>query len=109
MINQLRERIASHQTQLGFDPLTVEQGSYQWHTMRLGVISASRCKDLMAKKGSQTRNTYMMELISEIATGAPAEMVSAKAMEWGTENEPKARQAFEFMTGEVVHELPFIY
>lgn len=109
MIEEIKAKLATFQPVLGFDPLTVEQGSKQWFDMRLGVITASRCKDLMAKKGSVTRNTYMMELIAEIATGIPPEQISAKAMEWGNEHEPLAREHLSFVTGEVIHQVPFIY
>lgn len=33
---------------LGFDGATVQQGSEEWHAMRLGVITASRASDLIA-------------------------------------------------------------
>lgn len=109
MINQLRDNLASFQSVLGFNPLEVEQGSYPWLKMRLGVISASKCKDMMAKKGTATRNNYMMQLIAEVITGIPTELVPFKQLEWGKENEPAARTAYSFMTGEAVHEIPFIY
>ncbi|MBP6517916.1 lambda exonuclease family protein [Shewanella sp.] len=109
MINQLRENLASFQSVLGFNPLEVEQGSYPWLKMRLGVISASKCKDMMAKKGTATRNNYMMQLIAEVITGIPTELGPFKQLEWGKENEPSARTAYSFMTGDVVHEIPFIY
>lgn len=109
MINQLRENLASFQPILGFNPLEVEQGSYPWLKMRLGVISASKCKDMMAKKGTATRNNYMMQLIAEVITGVPTELGPFKQIEWGKENEPRARESYSFMTGEVVHEVPFIY
>lgn len=109
MINQLRDNLASFQSVLGFNPLEVEQGSYLWLKMRLGVISASKCKDMMAKKGTATRNNYMMQLIAEVITGIPTELGPFKQLEWGKENEPAARTAYSFMTGEAVHEIPFIY
>lgn len=58
---------------LGFDGEFVSQGSDEWHLMRLGVITASNAKRLISKgrtAGSvgEARNTYLLELIAEIAT-----------------------------------------
>lgn len=105
----LTERLATHADVLGFDPVKVQQRSYEWHTMRLGVITASGVDSVMAKSGSVTRMGYMSELIAEIATGAPKPLVSAKALQWGLDNEPAAIETYTFTTGEVVQQVPFIY
>lgn len=159
MIERLRTELAGFAGALGFDPLAVEQGSYQWERMRLGVISASRIKDVMTPgtmapfpadctyekvgkdrfvvtggqfnglewqgtradefkahirsmlpmKPAAARVQYMNELIAEIATQMPPEQISAKALQWGNDNEPKARDALAFSNGVVIHEIPFIY
>lgn len=109
MISKIRNYMKEYSSIVGFDVLDVTQGSYNWHRLKLGVISASKCKDMMAKKGSATRNSYMMQLIAEVITGLPTELGPFKQLEWGKENEPAARTAYSFMTGEVVHEIPFIY
>ncbi len=112
MIEQLRERLASHQSQLGFNPLTVEQSSYDWFKMKLGVVSASNCSKIFKPKrgAGLTRLTYMNELIGEICTGIPQEEISAKALQWGKDNEPQARELYSVLgLGGVVQELPFIY
>lgn len=108
-ITILRNRLAAAESFLGFNPLEVEQGSDDWFTMRLGVATASQAKKFAAKQGSATRQTYMNTLLAEVATGMPAEEVTAKAMAWGNEHEPDARQAFEFATGLQAHQLPFVY
>lgn len=108
-ITILRNRLAAAESFLGFNPLEVEQGSDDWFTMRLGVCTASQAKKYVAKQGSATRQTYMNTLLAEVATGMPAEEVTAKAMAWGNEHEADARQAFEFATGLTVHQLPFVY
>ena len=108
-IQQIMSRLDESAKTLGFNPAEVEQGSYQWFQMRLGVISASQAVNLLAKKGSAARDGYLARLVGEIATGMPQEEVTAKAMAWGKENEPKARQMYEFLTMEPVSEVPFVY
>jgi len=108
-IARLTETLTSATETLGFNPLEVEQGSYQWFQMRLGVISASNASKLLAKRGSATRDSYLAQLVGEIATGMPQDEINAKAMSWGKENEPKARQAYEFLSMESVSEIPFVY
>lgn len=108
-IDELKQRIDAAESRLGFNPLEVEQGSFDWFKMRLGVITASKAAVLLMKKGSATRRTYMAELAAEVATGAPADQISAKAMEWGNNNEPLARNEYQFVTGRSVEQIPFIY
>ena len=108
MISELRERLESHTPRLGFNPLTVDQGSYDWFKMRLGVVSASNCNKIFGK--GLTRKAYMNELIGEICTGLPQDEISAKAMQWGKDNEPTARDLYNVLGfGGVAEELPFIY
>lgn len=109
LIDELRTRLSAFNDTFGFDCVTVEQRSYQWHKMRLGVITASGIDAILAKTGSATRDGYMATLIAEIATGAPAEPVSAKTLQWGIDHEPAAIEAYSFMTGNVVEQIPFVY
>ena len=109
LIDELRTRLSAFNDIFGFDCVTVEQRSFQWHMMRLGVITASGIDAILAKPGSATRDGYMATLIAEIATGAPAEPVSAKTLQWGIDHEPAAIEAYSFMTGNVVEQIPFVY
>ena len=109
LIDELRYRLSRFNETFGFDCVTVEQRSFQWHMMRLGVITASGIDAILAKSGSATRDGYMATLIAEIATGAPAEPVSAKTLQWGIDHEPAAIEAYSFMTGNVVEQIPFVY
>jgi len=109
LIEQLRTRLSAFNDTFGFDCVTVEQRSYQWHKMRLGVITASGIDAILAKTGSATRDGYMATLIAEIATGAPSEPVSAKALQHGIDNEPFAIESYSFATGEIVNQIPFVY
>ena len=49
----------------------------------------------------------MAQLVCERITGKPAESYSNAAMQWGTEQEPFARAAYEAHTGVIVEETGF--
>lgn len=85
-----------------------DQGSVEWQKLKLGVISASNISKVMAKKGTETRHGYMMELIGQIATREFDE-INAKSLDWGKTNEAAARAAFEFESGKTVEQVGFIY
>lgn len=91
----------------------LEQGSDEWHRLRLGKVTASKLKDVMtnARSGdglSKTAESYMLELIVEIATGKPQDMITNKYIEWGIKTEPEARKCYEFMNDVNVDEVSFI-
>lgn len=89
----------------------MEQRSEEWFAARLGKVTASRVADLMAmtKSGySVSRANYMAELICERLTGSQAERFSNAAMQWGTDVEPQARAAYEFITDAAVSEVGFV-
>jgi len=80
----------------------IEQGTPEWHAQRLGKATASRIADIIARTKSgygASRANYLAELVCERLTGAPAERYSNAAMQWGTEKEPDARRAYEFISG----------
>lgn len=58
---------------------------------------------------SDARNTYMLELIAEIATGQPKEVGRFKTTEWGINFEDIARQMVAFHLGQDIHQVPFVY
>ena len=109
LISSLRERLAKFNNLFEVDLCSIEQRSWHWHKMRLGVITASSISGVLAKTGSAARDGIMAELIAEIATGSPAEPVSAKTLQWGIDHEPAAIEAYSFMTGNVVEQIPFVY
>lgn len=90
----------------------MEQGTDEWHQARLGLVTASRIQDVMAKgRGgapSATRATYMGQLIAERLTGEPTEMFHNAAMQHGTDTEPQARAAYTMATGNMVEEVGFV-
>ena len=88
----------------------IEQRTESWFSVRCGKVTASRVADLMAKTKSgysTSRKNYMAQLVCERITGKPAESYSNAAMQWGTEQEPFARAAYEAHTGVIVEETGF--
>lgn len=89
----------------------IVQGTPEWHELRRGKVTASRIADVMAKTKSgysASRANYMAELAAEILTGTKQEGFSNAAMQWGTEHEEDARNAYAFYTGNTVTEVAFI-
>lgn len=87
------------------------QGSDEWKAIRLGKVTASRVADVVARTKTgwgASRATYMAELIVERVTGVPAEKYTNAAMQWGTEYEPEARIAYEFMRNFDVQQVGFV-
>lgn len=87
------------------------QGSPEWHAIRLGKVTASRVADIIAKtsKGpAASRANYLAELVCERLTGRVAESFKSEAMNWGTANEPEAREAYEFYAGATVEQIAFM-
>ena len=87
------------------------QQSEEWFAARLGKVTASRVADVIArtKSGpSASRANYMAELVAERLTGTRAEGFTSPAMQWGTEQEPEARLAYEFRHDVTVEQVGFI-
>ena len=85
-----------------------QQGSEAWFNLKLGVISASNISKVVAKKTSQTRETYMCELVGQVMTSLMAD-ISAAAMDWGNHHEDGARAAYEMGGNATIIELPFVF
>lgn len=90
----------------------MEQGSDEWHQLRLGKVTASKMSDVLSKgRGtapSKSAETYMMELLAERLTGEAKPFFENDAMRWGTETEPQARFMYELKSGNTVEEVAFI-
>ncbi|MFU7056388.1 lambda exonuclease family protein [Pseudomonas aeruginosa] len=75
------------------------QQTDDWFAQRLGKVTASKVKDVMAKgRGgapSATRQNYMMQLLCERLTGKRDEGYTSAAMQRGNDLEPIARAAYE--------------
>ena len=86
--------------------VTCEQGSPEWHRARLGLITASRVKDALARtsKGwGASRDRYRAQLAYELATGMPGALdMQTAAMRRGTLLEPMALACYERVSGSFV-------
>lgn len=79
-----------------------EQGSPEWHAARCGRVTGSRIADIVRKvRGgaqSKMRATYMGELIAERLSGVqPSDGFVSTAMQFGKDNEARARATYAFM------------
>lgn len=94
-----------------FDP--IERKRTEWLEKRRGKITCSQFGTLMSSGRakdelfSQTGLTYLRRLVAERLGSWYA--ISAKAMEWGTENEPIAAEEYAKRTGYQVDSTPFQY
>ena len=91
--------------------MSEEQGTEAWFEDRLGKVTASRIADVLAKTKtgySASRTNYMTQLVLERVTQTRGESYSNAAMQWGTEQEPFARAAYEAHTGQMVEEVGFV-
>jgi putative phage-type endonuclease len=89
-----------------------QQRSSSWFAARWGLVTASRFNDVLAttRNGyAATRKNYLAELVIQRLTPPPTEDTGFKtaAMQFGTDNEPVARLAYELETGNTVEEAFF--
>lgn len=77
----------------------VEQGSYEWHQIRLGKITSTRLKKLMSKDNL----SLVDELIAEEETGlSDDDGFVSEDMQRGIDLEPLAIKEYESVTGNTV-------
>lgn len=89
----------------------MQQGTEEWFAARCGKVTASRVADIIAKTKSgysTSRDNYLAQLVCERMTKKPAESFSNAAMQWGTDQEPFARAAYESVKDVLVEEVGFI-
>jgi putative phage-type endonuclease len=87
------------------------QGSTEWFYQRLGKVTASRVAEVIAKTKtgySTSRDNYMAQLVVERLTFTKTESYTNAAMQWGTDQEPFARAAYEAAQGVMVEEVGFV-
>jgi putative phage-type endonuclease len=89
----------------------MNQGTPEWLAARAGHATASCFQHILAtvKVGEASkRRDYRWQLVTERLTGKAVEGYTNAAMEWGHENEPHARMAYEAQEGEFVEEVGFL-
>jgi hypothetical protein len=99
-------------TPLMFD---CEHGSPEWHSARCGLVTASRCADVIAtiKKGKEEgapRRNYRAELVVALLTGqTPPTPFVTREMQWGIDQEPFARAAYEMDRNLMIEPMGFVF
>ena len=89
----------------------IQQGTEEWHQLRLGKVTASRVADILAKTKtgvSASRGNYLIELALQRVTKTIEQSYTNDAMAWGTATEPQARVAYEVATGNFVDQIAFV-
>ena len=82
----------------------MEQRSEEWFQARLGLVTASRVADVLAKiksGESASRRNYKIQLVSERLTGEKQETYINQAMQDGIDREAFARDRYVQQFGEV--------
>jgi putative phage-type endonuclease len=89
----------------------MDQRSAEWFAARLGRLTASRVADMMATTRSgwgASRANYAWELAIERLTGQPTTGFCSPAMQWGIDQEDRARAAYQIHALATVKEVGFI-
>ena len=91
--------------------IEIEQRTDDWYAARLGKVTASSLYKVLAKTKTgygADRGNYMTQLVLERVTGSKADSYTNAAMQWGIDQEPFARAAYEAKTGVLVEEVGFV-
>lgn len=89
----------------------MEQRTGEWFAARAGKATASKIADIIAKTKSgysASRASYAAQLVTERLTGLCEQGFSNAAMQWGTDKEPEARDAYCFLHDATVTEEGFV-
>lgn len=89
------------------------QRTEAWHLERSGKFTGSRFVDVLARNkrtGEKLKawHDLIWQVVVERITGQAVEGPSGYALQWGTDVEPYAREAYELETGNAVTESGFI-
>ena len=87
------------------------QQTPEWFLARVGKATASRIKDIVAKTktgAAASRKNYAVELALERLTGSKKEGFTNAAMQFGIDQEPYAKLAYENRTGQLIADVGFI-
>lgn len=105
---QVEELLAKFEGKYGLRISGAQQQSEAWYWAKLGVLSASNASKIVAKRDSETRHTYMCDLIAQVCTGLHTE-ISAAALDHGNQYEDAARAYYELTTNLHITPVPFIF
>lgn len=107
-LRQIEETLIAFENKYGFKVRGSEQGSGTWLKTKLGVLSASNASKIVAKKDSDTRWTYLYELVAQVASGV-SEEINSRYLEYGSENEEPAKALYELTTKKTITPISFIF
>lgn len=107
-LSEVNSLLKHFESKFGIPVADSVQGSETWFKVKLGVLSASNASKIVAKRDSETRHTYMSELVAQVCTGVMKELNSTE-LDWGNQHEDAARSSYEFSTGLNVTQLPFVF
>lgn len=95
----------------------------EWYEARIGLVTSSKVHDAITprqknKAGEskpkhelpelEARRKLKLQMISEMLTGRTTEHYVSPAMDWGVENEPRARAEYEYRIGANVEPLGIV-
>ena len=89
----------------------IEQRTDDWFAARLGKVTASSLHKVLARTKTgygADRANYLTQLVLERVTNSKAEGYINADMQWGIDQEPFARAAYEAHTGVLVDEVGFM-
>ena len=86
----------------------VTQVTQEWHEIRKGHFTASNFSDLFMSKTTKGYNNIINGVVYERITGEIVETYSNSWTERGKELEPEAREAYELLTFNKVHQVGFV-
>lgn len=87
------------------------QQTPEWYAARLGKVTASSVHKVLARTKTgygADRANYLTQLVLERVTGVKADSYTNAAMQWGIDQEPFARAAYEAAKGLLVDEVGFV-
>lgn len=89
-----------------------QQGTGEWFSARAGKLTASRMRSAMKRlrngDDSAERRELKIELLVERMSDEIVYKYRNAAMDWGVEQEPYAKEAYERMTGRLITDVGFI-
>lgn len=108
ILERIDKNLKAFEEKYGIPARDADQGSDVWRSLKLGVISASNAHKAVAGEKTQTRATYMNELVAQVCTGILPE-ISGAPLDWGHQHEAAARSYYEFASGKAFREVPFVF
>jgi len=85
----------------------IEQGSEEWHTLRIGKITCSNLGKLFTGGKGLTRLAYLQEITYQRLTGESVTGFKSISMQYGNDTESSGRFDYMLNSGTKVEEVPF--